>query len=253
MSGPFKHSGRQASLTMQARFFGFLVVIAFSVTAVYATTIDTEVVYNAPSFFQTGAGSSFTVNDGGSIVIQAPQWETIIMQQATGTSTININSGGSMDFSNASGKGVSLWIGNANANAFGVINVNGGFLGGEPLTNIVFGRSGAHGEVNISTGSVLFGAAPVFSRGFINFTTPGVGSEASLRVIGKDEAYFQSLYASNNLRFQGTNTGEFSDYFDVQGDTLVIVPEASTALLLGSGLAGLLSCRRRRRSSATCD
>jgi hypothetical protein len=60
-----------------------------------------------------------------------------------------------------------------------------------------------------------------------------------------------SLYSFNNLCFQGTNTGDFSDYFDVQGDTLVVVPEPSTALLLGSGLAGLLSCRKRRRSSAT--
>jgi len=218
---------------------------------VYASTIGTEVVYNAPGYFQTGAGSSFTVNDGGSIVIQAPQWETIIMQNAAGTSTININSGASFDYSGASAGGNMLYIGNANRDAFGVINVNGGFLGGEPLTDIVFGRSGAQGEVNISTGSVLFGDAPVFSRGFINFTTPGVGSEASLRVIEEDEAYFQSLYTSNNLRFQGTNTGAFSDYFDVQGDTLVVVPEPSTALPLGLGLAGLLSCRKRRRSSAT--
>ncbi len=220
--------------------------IALSVNAVYAGNfaINTEtrttplVVDGSGNWYQTGAGT-VTLNAGGSIVIKAPQWHTIIMTAAAGTSTININSGASFDYSGASGGGWSsgggtnLYIGNANAAAIGIINVNGGSLGGEPLTDIVFGRSAAHGEVNISTGSILFGAAPVFTKGFINFTTSDAGAVGSLRVIGQNETYFQNLYTAGSLRFHGTNTGAFSDHFKVQGDTLIAeIPPRGTVITI---------------------
>ena len=216
--------------------------------AVNTETRTTPLVVGAGDWYATAPGT-VTLNAGGSIVITNASFQTILAQLSNGTSTININSGGSMDFSGASGNGKGLYLGNASSTATGIINVNGGFLGGAPLTDIVFGRSSARGEVNISTGSILFGAAPTFESGFINFTSD-YGDSASLRVIGQNEAYFQGLFTAGTLRFQGGNTGTFSDHFQVNNDTLIVaVPEPSAACLLGAGLTALL-IRRRHRSHA---
>lgn len=219
--------------------------------------LTTTLTVASGNWYQPGVGSvtgTLNINSGGSIVFTNASFETIIQQNAAGTSTININTGGSMDFSGAIGNGSTVFLGNNVATAIGIINLQGGMLNGTNLTNIIFGRDGGTGQLNILAGAVILGdSTPLFdvtnaglafgtnNNSFINFS---LGSTGTLAVTGANQTFYQSLWNSNDLRYGGTNTGLFSDHYQVTGNILSVIPEPSAALLGGLGLFGLL--RRRR-------
>ena len=75
------------------------------------------------------------INSGGVLEILTPQWETIISQSNGTNHTINLNLGGLIDTSSASGAGGWFWIGNTVGN-HGILNLNSGtFILGQWLDN----------------------------------------------------------------------------------------------------------------------
>ena len=178
--------------------------------------------------YTVGSGSHFQptsltldINSGGTLEITNPTYETIFQQNAAGTTTVNINSSGTMDFSGASGNGARLFLGNARSDAIGIINLNGGIFDGSGLTTeIVFGRDGAHGEFNISAGTATFGTTPDFQNGSIDFTA---GSTGILRVSSGSQAYYEGLFTEGNLTHDGSHAGNFSDHFHTSGEYVALI------------------------------
>lgn len=201
-----------------------------------------------------GSTATYDINSGGSIVVTNPQYESMIGQNASGPVTLNLNTGGSMNFSGATGGGAILFVGNNLTSAIGILNLNGGTFDGSGITNFILGRDSGTGQVNISAGSMTIGdSTPLFdavvtngkvagTSSYINFTS---GSTGTLAITGYDLAAYTALWNANDLRFAGANSGAFADHFQVSGNTLSVIPEPSTALLSGSFL--LMALVRRRR------
>lgn len=218
-------------------------------------TLTTSLNVAGPNDYYQSAGGTLDVNSGGSITVSNPRFESIFMQDAAGTSIININTGGSLDFSGATGFGTTLFLGNNRLTAIAIINVQGGIFDGSGLTNIIFGRDNGIGQMNISSGSVILGdSTPLFdtngggtpvestrTNSYINFAD---GSTGTLAITGATLTTYQNWWNTGDLRFGGNNTGTFDEHFIVSGNVLSVVPEPSMALLSGVGLIGLL--RRRR-------
>ncbi len=73
------------------------------------------------------------------------------------------------------------------------------------------------------TGSVTFGIAPTVSgTSPINFLK---GSGGSLTVTGYGASDYQAWWTAGSLKFDGSNTGNFADIFDVSGATLKLKPK----------------------------
>jgi len=143
-------------------------------------------------------GLSLDINSGGVLKILNPTYETIVQQNAAGTSTIHINTGGKIDFSNASGKGTGFWLGNQSTGAYGIVELAGGTFDGSGLTDLKFGRNGAHGTFRISAGTATFGAKPTWGSGtgVIDFTASSTGI---LTIAGADQAYFEGRYNNGGI------------------------------------------------------
>jgi len=159
-----------------------LAALAISTLGAHAAT-NVATAGNIPSmtvstgnYWQSGrnvGAMTTTIGDGITLTFLSPRWQTIVQQVDAGTSTINIETGGMIDCSNASGNGTGFWLGNSNSGAYGVINLNGGTFDGSGLTDIQFGRSNSHGLLNISAGTVTFGSKPDWGSAAdnaINFT-----------------------------------------------------------------------------------
>jgi hypothetical protein len=192
-----------------------------------------------------GIGNITTnINNGVTLTIKDPGHVTMVQQNQSGTSTININAGGKLDASNVEvdddviSGGSWFHFANNVDGAVGIINVNGGTLDGSGFTKVVFGRDGGDGILNISNGgAVTFSVTPTMSNdanstGVINF----IGSNAgSYTVAGADKAYYKALFTNGELQRNGSSNGNFSDYFSVTGSTLTVIPEPPSGALLGLG------------------
>jgi hypothetical protein len=66
----------------------------------------------------------------------------------------------------------------------------------------------------------------------------------TLSITGANQTFYEALWTSTTLKYNGGNMGAFSDNFQVSGTTLSLIPEPSAALLSALGVLGLL--RRRR-------
>jgi len=153
-----------------------------------------------------------------------------------GSSTVDIN-GGSFVVDRI------INIGNGTGgNA--IITITDGIADFNDLTRI--GRDGADGLLTISGGAVDISGTLIFDElggnGTINFTT---GSTGTLTVAGEDLAGFQALYTAGDITLNGSNSAAFATVFQVSGSTLSVVPEPSSAALLGLG--GLALILRRRK------
>jgi hypothetical protein len=187
-----------------------------------------------------------TIGNGITLTFLSPRYETILQQVDAGTSTINIEVGGMIDCSNASGNGTGFWLANANSGAYGVINLNGGTFDGSGLTDIQFGRSNSHGLLNISAVTVTFGSTPGWGSAADNAIDFIAGSTGDLTITGADQTYYEGIYTSGHLLYGGSNTDAFADHFSVTGETITVVPEPS-ALALFVSLCGLGLFIRRRK------
>ena len=101
------------------------------------------------------------------------------------------------------------------------------------------------GTVTLNDGSSAVGALVVsaLTGGYIDFLT---GTEGALTVEGYDATAYEALWDAGDLRINGTNAGTFSQSgFQVDGETLTLVPEPATLALATAGL-GLFALRRRR-------
>ncbi|MCK5924027.1 MAG: hypothetical protein KAG66_24040, partial [Methylococcales bacterium] len=154
---------------MNAKTKLIIALAEFAAIGVQAGNIATygvigNITVGAGDYWQPGVGvgsMDTIINDGVTLAIEDAAYDTIIQQNASGTSSITINPGGTMDFSNAYSGGASLILGNVAGN-HGIINLAGGTFGGSGLTAIAIGRSGGTGEFNISAGTATFGVAPGF-------------------------------------------------------------------------------------------
>ncbi|NWK55009.1 PEP-CTERM sorting domain-containing protein [Verrucomicrobiaceae bacterium N1E253] len=191
-------------------------------------------------------GETCTITTGGTLTFTTPNWETILQAgdiSATGTTTINIETGGTMTWENAtSANSTRLFLGNQTAGSTGIINLNGGDFLGANLTEFILGRNDATGLFNISAGTAEFGNLQFGSgTGTIDFTA---GSTGSLTVTGYTQTDYETLWTDGNLTYGGAQSGTFADNFSVSGSTLTAVPEPSSAALLGLGGIALVLRRR---------
>ncbi len=194
------------------------------------------------SCFQS-VGQTIHIDRGGTLKILAPQWDTIIQQQVEGSSTININSGGTLDGSATSNGGVNFFVGNQDAGAIGILNLNGGVLRGSGFTNFVLGRKGATGHLNIIAGTATLGSLVIGTgTGVIDFSADSTGA---LTVTGADQTFYKKLFAAGNLTHAGSGRGTFTDHFQVLGSTITLATESPSGALLGLGNLTLILRSRR--------
>lgn len=105
------------------------------------------------------------------------------------------------------------------------------FLAGNAVVNVTGGTVGTDFQTNTNT--------------VIDFSPLATGTLTITTIDGLTG--FESLWTQNRLRFNGANSGSFSDHFQVSGNTLAVVPEPSTyAALLGALALGLVAWRRRK-------
>lgn len=200
-------------------------------------------------WFQTAPSGTYDINAGGNLVFTNAFYQTSIGQNGNGTFTVNLNTGGIMDFSGASGVGRAIWLGNNQTTQTGILNINGGTFDGSGINEFILGRASATGIININSGTMSVGTTFVFGTpkssvngtGYLNF---GTGSTGALTVTGQNQTYYEGLWTAGNLKFNGTNTGAFADHFLVTGATLTVIPEPSSLVLLSIG--GICLLRRRR-------
>ncbi|NJO56519.1 MAG: PEP-CTERM sorting domain-containing protein [Rhodospirillales bacterium] len=178
-----------------------------------------------------GTGASITINGGSA------NFGRSIVMQGTAGSVFTINAG------SANGTG-SIGGNNIQDNLI-TVNFNGGTttFGNLDLrgdnTFFVFGgiTVGTLSATTINSGGT-FG-----TNSNLNFLS---GTGMSLTVTGADQAFYEGLYTSNRLRFNGSNAAAFSTNFQVSGSTLsLVIPEPASLAL--AGLGGLLILRRGRR------
>ncbi len=231
----------------------YTILAAFAASTFAATAANTApflqgditlpAVVNAGDFWQSN-GTTTTIKSTGSMTFNNVDWETIIQQNAAGTSTMTVETGGLLNFTATAGNGTRFFVGNANGT--GVLNLNGGTFTGSNLTEFIIGRQGATGTFNINAGTANVGHLDVDSDGTstVNF---GENSTGALTVTGWTVSDFETLWNDGKLTYNGAQTGNFSDHFQVSGSTLsaVAVPEPSSTALLGLG--GLALILRRRK------
>ena len=202
---------------------------------------------------QVGSGQTFTI-DGGVFGVAIP------------------GGGGDGKLIFASGGNFNLDSGSVTVSTDSVFNTGGTLtVSGGTFTSLgTFGNASFHGSGGTSNfdggttslNTVDFGGG----TGTLNFggSTAGTVSAASLAgsftldwsdgslmkltVAGADLAYYQGLYSSGDLLFEGANSALFGDNFQVSGSTLSLnlIPEPSTfSLLVGLLSMGLI--RRRKK------
>jgi hypothetical protein len=206
----------------------------------FAGTLDTTLTVAGADWFQTAPSGTLDINAGGNLVFTDAFYQTIIGQNGTGTFTVNLNTGGIMDFSGASGNGRGFWLGNNQTTQTGILNINGGTFDGSGINEFILGRASATGIININAGTMSVGTTFVFGTlrlgvngtGYLNF---GAGSTGALTVTGANQTYYEGLWTAGNLKFNGANTGAFADHFSVTGATLTLAGDSEPSPLALSG------------------
>ena len=150
-----------------------------------------------------------------------------------------LTSAGDLNFEQA---GLEMSGGNLTASAirlFGsrsvtttVARITGGQLTAEAL-RVYDNESFTSGYITFGgAGSLVIDSAdPIdWGEGYVNFLNVQ-GSTATLTINGYDQTDYETMFAENRLRFDGTNEGEFSDHFQVIGSELSVLtdpPEPQT-------------------------
>jgi hypothetical protein len=205
-----------------------------------------ELVYSGISV--TG-GSSYTINNGTgtSNVARATNIDnTSVLTINGGTSTFNreITLTGDGTFT-VNGGSLSITAGaDASQTGFkssGAATTGGFFFNGGTTTAPDFSLAASR--------TAYFGGS---SAGTVSLANLGTNitldwladSLMTLSITGADQTFYEALWTSTTLKYDGGNIGAFADYFQVSGTSLSLIPEPSAALLSALGVLGLL--RRRR-------
>lgn len=259
--------------------------ITVSNTGASQGTIN-EVSYSNLEILQTGGDVVRTVF-GPSKFTSAVNWEmqggtftSISLGHDWDNSTVLIN-GGTLSFATLTvrGSNFSLSSGSLSTNndlqsqSGTIFNFSGGtisigrdaMLGFQPTTTYNFSgtadfnvtRNFGDIDVGVRTINLLAGTGTIDIGGFLEVDgmtidwTSGSGyslTTASLLDNGASTTW-ESLWGAGQLRVDGGNVGAFADNFVLNGNTLSLVPEPSTAALLAGGMAAFLFFRRRLRSN----
>ena len=172
-----------------------------------------------------------TVNlSGGTLHVNS--LEEVIIGAADGTASGN-------GMLNISGSGLFLSNGQvtlgSGVGSFGLIDISEDGAAGI-LADLAFGESGGLGFVILSDSGSLTAADLLFTSGWLSFVDD---SDASLTVLDKDQAYFESLAANQWIRIDNAPvTGAFADYFQVDGSTLSLLIQLLVGDLDGDGFVG---------------
>ncbi|MFT5836653.1 MAG: hypothetical protein ACI9ZV_000149 [Candidatus Azotimanducaceae bacterium] len=194
-------------------------------------------------------GGSFTQN-GGAADLSNNNRDTSV----AGTGTITVNSGtmtigrdliardgGTFTVTGGTITGIDQFLTQGFASAAGGYNFNGGSTTADNFQLDTAGTATFSGT-NAGSLNLLSGLGNGVTLDW------QLGSLMQLTVAGADFAFYEGLFATNILRFGGSNAGEFSNNFQVSGATLSLslVPEPSSFALI-SGMLGLTWVMLRRR------
>ncbi|MCK4564150.1 MAG: hypothetical protein KAU94_05720 [Verrucomicrobia bacterium] len=190
--------------------------------------LTTTFTVGSGDYLQSGQASwTLDINSGGVLEVSKPRWETVFQQDVAGTSMVNIATGGTISFTNTTGRGRRFFVGNAAGGAaVGIINLKGGTILGERLAEFSLGRDGAEGYLNISGGAATVGSLVMGTGGTgggtakIDFTA---GSTGTLSVVGKDVAFFERLFISGQLTHNGISSGNFTNHFHTDGYSVALL------------------------------
>ena len=177
-----------------------------------------------------GHGSGTMNLSGGTVHVNSV--ENVIIGAADGTGSGN----GLLNISDnalfVSNGQVTLGSG---VGSFGVMDISDDGIGGI-LADLAFGEAGGIGFVVLADSGSLVANDLLFSSGWLSFAD---SSDASLTVLDKDQAYFESLVADEWIRIDNIPvTGAFADYFQVDGSTLSLVGQLLAGDLDGDGFVG---------------
>ncbi|MDF7823876.1 PEP-CTERM sorting domain-containing protein [Pontiellaceae bacterium B12227] len=222
---------------------------AANIAASTSSPITTTVTVGAGDSWEQNAGyEHFTVNAGGFLDATDSTGRFRIGVATTGSLTID---GGAVNI----GTTDTILLGNGSATRSALIDVVSGSLNVEAGFNQFFlGRQGSTGIIRIEDGTVTLPELPQLDVinsgkegiGYFDFTTAldGTGT-GSLTVTGLVEQDYIDMFDGDDLYYNGSNAGNFSDYFEVTGSTLSVIPEPATLGLVAAFGAGILFIRRR--------
>ena len=146
----------------------------------------------------------------------------------------------------------------------GTSNIEGGmFTGFQPsgtanfLNDAILSVTGTIGanqagsrlfNIGLGTGSISAGTLEA-RNAIIDWSASSEFSFTATTIVSSGAAVtWQDLWTAGNLTYEGSNVGNFGDYFVVDGaNTLTLVPEPSTyAMIFGAFALGLVALRRRK-------
>jgi hypothetical protein len=120
------------------------------------------------------------------------------------------------------------------------------YMVGGTVQNVGTFRPRNSGSLTLESGSFSTSSLATDNTSTINFID---NATASFTVAGYTQSDYEILWTDTVLKYNGGNTGTFSDHFQVTGSTLTAIPEPSTFALMGIvlGAFGLSRMRNRRK------
>ena len=221
-------------------------------TAYGDTVLATAVIYAAGTQSGVAASAGGTLPDG----IILPAGATSITFSVTGSVILNVGTGNNTNNPDGIGAAVSSSFESGSGSISGLTAPNAGFL-----TGVFIAPGGPSGPAPtalnfITLGTSFTSLSPLIDQTFFigdGLTGSGAGTTQTFFVpTGASELF---LGISDACGYNGPpncysdNSGSFGVSSDIATETTPTVPEPSTFVLLGTGVAGVISRLAARRRS----